>query len=347
MPDYRAMDEALATIAASAPDLRNGLTNHAPMAVEALAAMGRADAVLPWLAGYRTGFLPRPSGRARIERDAWQAALGHEDRFADWVAFFRDELSEAPWQAVVARWSVRLAPAQCAAATHGVIRVAHAARSLAQAETPLRRDELADGLAYWAATHQTLPTAPFDGRARRAADALGAVPVVPPAARRFTGTIVSSLQALEEFAPFAPTIGLLDVTGSVEKVVSDVSETFARVFVANAHDVLTAIVFVHAVTSVAALRSLVPYVPDVAAREAVRWSWQASAALYATFSSAPAAVDVAPPRASNAALVDQAIATRDEHAIKMTEACLREWALRPSPAYLAAAQRASALLRPR
>jgi hypothetical protein len=183
-------------------------------------------------------------------------------------------------------------------------------------------------------------------RARRATDALAAVAVVPPAQRRFTGTIVGSLQALDDCPAFASAIGLLDVSGPLADVLSDVTETFARVFVSNAHDMLSTIVFVHAVTNVVALRSLVPYVPDVAAREAARFAWQASAALWATFSSAPAAVDVEPPPASRETLIDDAIATGDEHAIKMTEACLREWGHRPSPAYLAAAERATRLLRP-
>jgi hypothetical protein len=36
-------------------------------------------------------------------------------------------------------------------------------------------------------------------------------------------------------------------------------------------------------------------------------------------------------------LIDRALATRDEHAIKFTEACLREHALNPKPVYLQAA----------
>ena len=45
----------------------------------------------------------------------------------------------------------------CAAATHGVIRTGHAARSLEQRESPLRVRELAEGLGYWAATYEELP----------------------------------------------------------------------------------------------------------------------------------------------------------------------------------------------
>jgi hypothetical protein len=56
---YAAMDDALERLAACGPALRNGLTNHAPMAVEALGAMGRPDAVGPWVERYSRGMLPR------------------------------------------------------------------------------------------------------------------------------------------------------------------------------------------------------------------------------------------------------------------------------------------------
>ena len=43
-------------------------------------------------------------------------------------------------------------------------------------------------------------------------------------------------------------------------------------------------------------------------------------------------------------LIDRAIACGDEHAIKFTEVCLREHALKPDPAFLAAADHAIQML---
>lgn len=341
------MEPALGMLAAYGPDLRNGLTNHAPMAVEALAALGRADAVLPWLDAYRPGLLPRPVARQRIDAADWRPALGHEDRFADWSEFFASELEDAPWRDVLARWGARLAPAFCASAMHGVIRVGHASRSLGEAETPLRRRELADALAYWAAAYQVLPSAAASAERRRAHDAIEHVPVVPPPARRFAGTITSSLVALDDFPAFAPVIDLLDVTGNPDVVLSDLTETFVRLYLANAHDFLSAIVFVHGVTGVSAVRSILPYLPDAVARDAIRHAWQGSCALYSAFATTSVlAHDVDPPSEDRATLVDLAIANGDDHAIKFTEVCLREHALRPSPAYLAAARHAIRTLVP-
>jgi hypothetical protein len=345
-PDYSTMEPALAVLAGYGPDLRNGMTSHAPMAVEALAAMGRADAVLPWLERYAQGMLPRPVERERIRRDDWRSALGREDRVADWSAFFATELAEAPWRGVLARWAALLAPGICASATHGVIRTGHAVRSLEDAETPARVRELGDGLGYWAAAYQVLPTA-TNGTvsAAPAHAAIARVPIVPPARRTFSGTIVSSLVGLDEFPDFAPVIRMLDVEQEPGRVVSDMADTFARVYLANARDVLTAIVFIHGVTSVAALRSILPYVPESATRDLLRYAWQSSCALYAAFGSdLPAMADVDAPVTARDTLIDTAAAHGDEHVIKFTEACLREDGIRPSPVFAAAAHHAAGIL---
>jgi hypothetical protein len=345
MNPYAVLDPALEVVAQHGPDLANGLTSHAPMTAEALCAAGRPDAVMPWLERYRKHMTPRPAARERIPTDAWQIALGNVGREADWHAFFADALADGPWRQVVARWTPRLAPGMCANATHGVIRVAHVLRALAEQETPARIGELAGALASWAANYQTLPTARPSQPTARAADALARVPVVPVAERDFRGTIVGSLEDLAKFPAFAPVIGLLDVERAAAATISDLTETFARVYLANARDTLSTIVFVHGVTSTTALRSVLPYLAEASARDALAYAWQAAAALYTAFGTAtPVTGAIDPPHESPAALIDLAIANGDEHAIKMTEACLREHAIRPSAVYLAAAHHAATTL---
>jgi hypothetical protein len=345
---YAGHDEALALLAPYGSDLANGLTSHAPMVAEALCALGRPEAVLPWLARYRTGMLARPPARERIDGARWREALARPERGEDWARFFGEELREADWPDVLRRWGARLAPGISGDATHGVIRVGHAVRALEAGPSPARLRELADGLALLAASYQELPGAvPPAGPGLRPAEAIERVAVVPPPARRFSGTIVSSLEALDDFPPFADALGLLGVEGDPASLLSELTDTFARVFLANARDALGAIVFVHAVTSLAAVRTLVPHLGEAAARRALAFGWQAGCALYAAFGErpAPAAPVEAPPEAPDA-LVERAVAHGDEHAIKFTEACLREHALRPSPAYLAAVRSSLDLLPP-
>lgn len=346
MQAYHVLDEALESIADAGPDLRNGMTSHAPMAIEALCALGRSEAVRPWLEAYRAGLLPWPEAREPISRERWRAALGQAERVTDWRAHFDAELAEAPWRDVLERWTARLAPGLCAAATHGVIRVGHAVRALAVETTPPRIQELAAGLASWAATYQVLPAAAAaDVAALPPGQAIRQVPIVPESERRFAGTITSSLEALDDFPAFASVIGLARLDGDLDARLSELTETFARVYVANAHDLLTSIVFIHGVTSAAALRLMLPHLGEPTAREALRYAWQAGCGLYAAFGRrVPPQGEIEAPREAAASLIDRAIHNGDEHAIKFTEACLREHGLRASPAYLAAAQHALQVL---
>ncbi|RIK89242.1 MAG: hypothetical protein DCC71_26085, partial [Proteobacteria bacterium] len=220
-------------------------------------------------------------------------------------------------------------------------------RALAAGESPARVRELGDALASWAATYQELPVAPVAAPARLGArDALAAVRLVPPEARRFRGTIVSSLHALGDAPDFAGVIDLLDVDGDGAARVAELTELFARVYLANAHDVLHAIVFTHGVTSIAAVGHLLPHLDPASARRTLRFAWQSAAALYAAFGSRPAVNGPIAAPASPAELAERAVRHGDDHAIKLTEACVARHALDPAPAMLAAAAHALAILPP-
>lgn len=343
---YTTMDEALERLSAYGPDLRNGMTSHAPMAVEALCAMGRPQAALPWLERYRVGLLPRPAVGERITSKAWRQALRASHRTSDWSAFFEEQLRDDAWRNVLDRWVDRLAPGISAAAAHGVIRVGHAARSLANAESTWRLQELANGLGYWAANYQELPTGVAGSPGRmRPAEAIRHVPIQPQEQRVFAGSIVSALVGLDRFPEFASAIDLVDVGGDAETLIDDLAESFARVYVANAHDFLTSIVFVHSVTSVAALANLMPHLSVPTARRAARFVWQVGCGLYAAFASqAPGAAPIEPAAPDAETLIDRAIEHGDDHVIKFTETCLRLNARRPSAIFPAAVQRAMRLL---
>ena len=235
------------------------------------------------------------------------------------------------------RWTGWLAPGFCGAATHGVIRVGHAVRSLAVTETSSRRRELGDALASWAATYRELPSndRKTDGpMAPR--EAIGKVPVIAAHQRRTLGNITASLAMLDDFPEFAPVIGLIDVSRDIETVLAELSEIFVRIYLANAHDVLTTIVFIHGVTSLAALGSISPYLSETTTRSAVRYAWQSGCALYACFGIKAMAENVESHAQNAETLIDRALANGDEHVIKFTEACLRRDALLPLPAYRAA-----------
>jgi questin oxidase-like protein len=340
--DYSTLDETLALMAPTGPDLTNGLSNHAPMAIEAMCAMRRADAVTPWFEHYRSLLAPRRARVARLTNDNWRAAVGDPRRTEDWFEFFRNELEERPWPSVLNTWAARLAPGLMAAATHGVIRTGHAVRALAMSDTPARRRELCDGLAYWASDYMALPARRYAPVAAMPSQAIARVQIIPPETRHGNfGAFTDALAQLDSFEPFKDTLDSVDPSGDASAFLSDLTATFARVFIANARDTYTTIAFIHAVTGPSALRPFLPYLPDDTARAALAYAWQAAAAMYATFGTRSdlgrfdelKAVD-------RDELFDRAIACGDEHAIKFTEVCLREHALNPDPAFLAAANQA-------
>ena len=342
---YQPLDEALEAIAGYGITLNNGNSNHAPMVAEALCALGRPEAVMPWIAAYRQRLLPRSPPAEPIGAETWCRALGCRDRFADWAEFFAEELGQWSWREVLDRWMGRLAPGFCAAATHGVIRVGHAVRGLADAENPWRRGELGDALASWAATYRELPCSDLTAiRPMPPREAIAKIPIMPPQ-RRNSGNITASLAMLDDFPELAPVVGLLEISGDLDALLAELTDVFARIYLTNVHDARTSIVFVHGVTSVTALGGIIPYISKATAIAALRYGWQAACALYACFGTNPLAEHIEQSTEDTAALVDRAVANGDEHIIKFTEACLRRNTLAPSPAYCAAVDHALAVMR--
>ena len=245
------------------------------------------------------------------------------------------------------RWVARLAPGIIAAAAHGAIRTAHAARSLAASRNDARLRELAAGLAYWAAEYQTLPGAP-DSNAESdmpPARAIEAIELLPVARRGELKSLTGALPELNTFAPFREVISMIEIPDDSAAVLSELTNGFAEVLLANATTPLLAIAFVHCLTALYAVRNLTPHLSNETTRSAVRYGWQAAAALYTVLGTTPHSnLNGAAPALGRDDLIERALRSGDEHAIKYTEACLSEDVRSPSPIYLRAAHHAIGLL---
>ncbi len=342
--NYARHDEALALLEGLGPDLTNWMTSHVPMVAEALAAMGEAAAAVTWVGAHRKTIQPRKAASAAIAADNWRAALGQRWNFADWSVLFAAEISRDGWQAVCDRWVARLAPGFAAAATHGVIRVGHAARALRVGETPLRLQELADALALWASTYVELPVARGASAKLSPFEALARVPLVPEAKRQNGGAITVALGQLGHAPGFDGVLDLIDVERSPEDTALEAAEAFARVVAAEVHSPLTAIVFTHGVTGMGAALNLLPHVSEAIAQALVRYAWQSGAALVSAYATAP--FDGAKPLPAPPAVnrVARAVAHGDDHVIKLTEVCLALNMRRPSSAFLTASDTVAANL---
>src|SRR5205807_2950579 len=144
---------------------------------------------------------------------------------------------------------------------------------------PARRRELAGALASWATTYRELPPAgapAADGLSPR--ETIARLPVIPPE-RRGSGNITAALAQLGEFPEFAASVGRADLGGEPDDLLADLTELFARVYLANVVDRLSAIVFIHGVTSLTALGHISPHLGDATRRLLLGHAWQAGCGL--------------------------------------------------------------------
>ena len=332
------LDEMLDLLSPFGSERANGNANHGPMAAEALFTLDRSESVLPWVENYKTGLIGANEANNPISRSEWRQLLGDRSRLGDWIAFFDRELAENPWQDTLREWVPPLAPAVMAAATHGLLRTCHAIRSLSIVETPQRLHELAQGLGYWAARYQVLPGSPSPHNA-----GYSPISAVEHVERLHgpdfdgSGGIVQQVMGLEEHPEFAGAIDLVDTDGDLSEFISNLTETFAAVYLANQKNLIA---FVHTVTAPSALRMVAPYLAEADARAAAKYAWQACASIYSWYSVAPPldTSELAIQTSDHEELKDRAVAAGGAHSIKFTEACLREYALNPKPVYLAAAR---------
>ncbi|MEE9395120.1 MAG: hypothetical protein V3W41_21735 [Planctomycetota bacterium] len=336
------MDEALEMLSPYAPSFRGGLSNHGPMNAEAMVSLGHHDVVKIWVENYRKRLEKRIAPKKRIENSKWREALGDESRSRDWDLLFSRQLAESPWPKVLWLWVPRLAPGIAAAGLHGVIRVGHAVCSLSIKENKLRLDELARALGYWAATYMTLP-GKYSGVGKLSpSSALKKVVQLPREARVSRGLITTELKDLLGFEPFAAAVDLVDPTKGSPSFMADLLATFSGILIntkASSFD------FLHAVTGAAAIAELLPHVSKKEGPAVMAYTWQVASAMFARHGQPGLVAEVKSGIANEPVkkLAKLAVASGDEHSIKLVAACSREWKRNSDPRHLAAA--ATRLLR--
>jgi hypothetical protein len=335
------MDEALDLLEDTGPEYGPGFSNHGPMAAEALLAMGRGDAVIPWAIDYRRRLQGSPQPGLPVFSGYWFEALGSIGRYADWVACFDEELRDEDWCTVLNMWVPRLLPGMVGAAWHGAIRTGHAVRSLNREESAGKLRELARAMAYWAARYQSLPGFPVPGvEVRNPLAVIDEVPALPDGERLMKGLIYEKVRRLSGFEPFERVINLTEPPADITPFFVDLLEAFVRVYLANANGRGSVITFIHGVTGPGAVYLMAAcLLPDIS-RIALRYAWQASAALYAAIGREidSTAYDACEETVDD--LIAGAVETGDEHAIKFTEVCLRAYRIDARPIFLVAARHA-------
>lgn len=293
-------DQALEVFLATDPAFGGGLTNHGPMAAEALVSMGVDHWLGRFVASYRTRLEP--------------PARSVDPAPNDWEAWFRARLPE-------------LVPSAGNLAGHGLLRVAHAVRGIERAgaggPSPVQRAELGVAVDYWA-RGGAAPAGPpaLTGRETPAAWA-SAFPRLDPAARA-EGLLTTTLRRAAETDGFSSRVAALAAG-------DDPATTFDALAVAAAgafrrNDGIAAFALLHGVTVSSMARVLLSYGDDDVRRrlEAAVATFVASALVGydgGTDDDAPSDASLVDDDDS-AALAERAGASLEDHTIKFADACL-------------------------
>lgn len=289
--------ELLTDGARHAPEFDGGLSNHLPMALLALQRLGADDARLTsWHDRYVEHLEPAPKAQPWPAGDAWPDRLGDPSNWPMFRSLFTEWIAHEGAAETLAQTLPGLMRGCGAAAFHGPIRVAYAARSG-------HLGELADALAYWAC--RFLPLGELPAAANGLADP-------EPLLRRLrAGTSKRGLifQRMQDAAE-APALQAVVAQLSIDE---HTLERLARLS-AKAYALSGNFTALHLLTACHAMRVLSVFIDDNEA--ALRWFWQAWAAgvVAAAMKPVPAARlrqwgDIVP----------VALASSDEHVIKLVD----------------------------
>jgi hypothetical protein len=300
------------------------LSNHLPMALTALARLGASD---ERLAGFEARYVACLHAAPPIEPwpagDAWKPPLGDPLAWPRYRALYRMWIADEGAPAVLAQVLPTLMRGVGSAAFHGPIRAAYA----------LAADHagaLADALAYWACRWFECGEALANGEEVDPASVLAAfdfaheLPAVPLIAQRMAAAAVHPR--------FAPRVARLhvDLQGTLPRLGQLAAERYA----AGADFTV-----LHLVTSAHAMHVLLPWLDEDDRLAALVHYATAFAAAWAALPprDAPLPPALALPWPE---IVARAVASDDEHAIKMVDSCRELEAAFGGAAWSIAASRA-------
>jgi hypothetical protein len=326
------------------PSYRGGLSNHCPMTLIALDRMGATPKRIESFAlNYLKRMEPAPLPGDAINAENWKQRLGEETAYPEYLGFFRREVGRLNARAALRAYLPELVPGLGAAAFHPLIRTAFGV--IAEDS-----EEIALGLAYWASRFLVLPE-----RADMPAELPFATTDDPLQILKTTRTWPGldfapdddALIDREMVLAADPTLfPLLVAALQVDDLTLDrLRQTAALLFLA-ADDFNS----LHGVTGLHAARVLSDFAID--RRAFAREVWRALLSLYLSLdrpelpSSAAAAELTAADLPDWNAILPEAVASDDEHVIKLVFSCLAESRSGGGRLYRYLAARKAGLLKP-
>ncbi len=317
------------------PTYGDDMTNHLPMTLCAMAGLGAsAEQLTRFDASYRPRLEPLIAADARVAVDDIGAVAVDRAMIPQLVAGFRDAIAARGAQAVLRQSLSVLSGSVGTAAFHCMIRTAYGIEFGISSE-------VAQGLAYWTATRESLAQLALprrsggDGKAGTTGplDLLGKI-ARDPAWRGLDvrADLISERMALVASRPgFAAVSDGLEVNlSTLPAVLSSIRDAVLKLY-ATVGDFVS----LHALTSTYALRILLPFASEP--ETLIRYHWQALVAAYIAMG-APTLRDAPTSRrASWQEITDAALESDDDHHAKLVYACLQEWRVSGDDRYRSAA----------
>ena len=195
--------------------------------------------------------------------------------------------------------------------------------------------ELAAGLAYWAARYQTLPGQPTLSGRLALTDAVARLPRLDPTTVAPDPGIGSRLELLWQVSDLPDALAAWGPDTAPLDALDDLVDQAAHVLLTRRRE---PIALCHAVTAPAAVRMIWTSIPTAQHHVTIASCWQLVGSIIAAFASTPDPGEPTPPTATPDDLARRAVEHGDEHVIKLTEACLRQFALTGSDTFLATAE---------
>lgn len=346
MTDDGVLDEAYERLHRTGPEFHGWLSNHGPMAADALLRLGHGKEVDRWVAGYEQRLQPLPDSRWRIEETDWRDPLGDPSRLGDWLSLFATLVREEPWEQVLTRWWPRLLPGAIASSTHGLIRTGHVVRALTERVTTARLDELGQALGYWAARWQPIPGYQPASGDRDVGAALDALPAVDMDVDWGMRARLAQLGQLPTWTPALTAHGAPATVADVPAALDALTDAAVTRYQRWAHG--GPVMLVHAATAPRAAGLILPVLPTRLWRATYDTAWAVSAAIAAAYRSHGSTVPVnldASGVGSVEGLAELAANNHDEHVIKFAEVATESYR-RGNTNALSAGTHAASLITP-
>jgi hypothetical protein len=307
------LDEAYERLHRTGPEFAGWLSNHGPMAVDAMIRLGHPDGVPAWIDRYERRLEEPPGPRWSISEADWREALGDASRLGDWLAFFGRLVAAEPW---------RRHPAPVVAAADpgsGGGRQPrpdpHRPRGARARRTghPRAPRRTRPGPRYWAARWHPVPEPGGPRGGLPTGAALDSVPALG-----VHGGLRTRLAALDRLDGWPAALRAVAQPTEATRVPAALTElTDAAVTRYLRWAPANPVMLVHAATAPRAAALVVPELPPDLWPATYTAAWSVSAAIVAMYRSA--GDPPSPPASAADDVVPRAAAHGDEHVLKFTE----------------------------